>query len=329
MPGLKQRVDALDERFVPVLAAALRSLVDGSARRRTRVGRRWEAARAALSDPRGGGFLRRLDDRYASSGPLGLLREVPQIGILLVAAVFLGGAGVALARSGPDADDRARQVQAAIADGVVPAVGPEPGVGVADHLAGSRARVASLNRADPDRRYTALVSFVAYAKVEDIADLVSEVDVRRVYVRARSAGPLSEVIPIAVDDLVPDTLEVYGALAKRKATDQEANLSQARSITSTAASELAFKAEFVQQAAVEGKEAAAFRTSCACVFNVLVEGTARDLADLLQTGGVRAVDVAVAGATPDQVEVRYFLPDDKGVVPERVRPVGLDYASGS
>lgn len=324
------RLDDLDARWVPVLAARLRSLVDGGGRRRSTVLRWGEQAWQSLLAPGSGSFLRRLDDRYASKGPLALVREVPQLGILLVALVFLGGAGVALARSGPSDADQQRQFQESLAAGEIPTVGPDTGAGVQDYIEATTARVVDLNRADPDKRYTAMVSFVAYAKVEDIADLVDEVDVKKVFSRAKSAGSTAEVLQISVQDVVQDTRKVFAATAQRKARDQQDNLSQARSITSAVGTEQAFKAEFVRQAEVDGKEAAAYRTTCPCVFAVLVEGEARELAELLQTGGVRAVDAAVAGATAVDVEVtQFFLPEDKGTVPVRPKPIGQDYGSTS
>ncbi len=324
------RLDRLDDRWVPILAARLRSFVDSVGHRRHTVLLRGEQAWQSLRSPGRGSFLRRLDDRYASRGPLALLREIPQLGFLLVALVFLGGAGVALARSGPSDADQQRQFQESLSAGGIPTVGPDPGAGVQDYIDATTARIVDLNRADPDQRYTALVSFVAYAKVEDIADLVDEVDVKKVFSRAKSAGATAEVLQISVQDLVQDTRKVFADTAKRKARDQQDNLSQARSITSAVATEQAFKAEFVRQAEVDGKEAAAYRSTCPCVFAVLVEAGARELSELLQTGGVRAVDVAVAGATAVDVEVtQFFLPEDKGTVPARPKPIGQDYGTTS
>ena len=322
------RLTDLDDRLVPLLAARLRSLVDGTTARRDRALAGLRGLRAALADPR---TWRSLDDRFASKGPLALVREVPQLGFLVVAAVFVTAGGVALARSGPDSSGSSQTTTAGDPGGAA-VVGPEPGAGVADYVAATRARVVDLNRADPDRTYTALVSFVAYAKVESIEKLVSEVEVAQVFVRAKAAGPTAEVVPVTVQDLVTDVRKVYAGLAQRKAADQRSNLEQARSIaSSTSETDIAFRAEFLRQAQVEGKEAAAFRTSCNCVFAVLVEGKARDLAELIATEGVRTVDVAVAGAEPEEVAVQeYFLPEDSGVVPERPKLPGYtDTTPGS
>ena len=90
----------LDERLVPRLAVLLRSLLDAVSARSRTAGSAVRSRGAALLT--GGGALRRLDERYARSGPLGLVREVPQLGVLLVATVFLAGTGAAVALSGPD-----------------------------------------------------------------------------------------------------------------------------------------------------------------------------------------------------------------------------------
>ena len=77
----------LDARLLPRLAVALRAFLDAAAGRRETA---QEAARqraTALVAAPSKGFLGRLDDRYASTGPPKLLRDVPQLGVLLVAGL--------------------------------------------------------------------------------------------------------------------------------------------------------------------------------------------------------------------------------------------------
>ncbi|MDQ6650205.1 MAG: hypothetical protein M3Z02_08830, partial [Actinomycetota bacterium] len=49
----------------------------------------------------GRGALRRLDDRFAARGPLALLRDVPQLGLLVIAAIFLAASALAFSRRTP------------------------------------------------------------------------------------------------------------------------------------------------------------------------------------------------------------------------------------
>ena len=75
----RRRLRELDAELVPRLAATLRSLLDR--------GRRWGDAARAVAWPSGGRGLRRLDDRCAGTGPLALLRDVPQRGLRQVDAL--------------------------------------------------------------------------------------------------------------------------------------------------------------------------------------------------------------------------------------------------
>jgi len=175
----RRRLRDLDAELVPRLAAALRSLLDG-VRRRVDVGR-------AVAAPSGGRALRRLDDRYASTGPLALLRDVPQLGLLLVAAVFLAGAGVALARSSPDrATDRQ---QAAGEQALPPELGPPVGADVDDHFETARARVLAL---------------VVAGTARQLAELTARPSVRGLEVARRGA----ELTALRVDALPPEVTGV-------------------------------------------------------------------------------------------------------------------------
>jgi hypothetical protein len=62
-------------------------------------------------------------------------------------------------------------------------------------------------------------------------------------------------------------------------------------------------------------EASAYASDCACVFAVVVEGTARALAGLLDAPGVRGVEVAGRGTELPGLEVLPLWPEQTGVVP--------------
>src|SRR3954465_12699307 len=151
---LPDRLRETDDRLLPRAAVTLRTTVDAADARRRQARQRARAAGTALLDRRGP--LRRLDDRYASSGPLALLREVPQLGLLLVAAIFVTGAGVALARSG--GEQRAATQQQQIDAATPTALGPDVGTSIDAYIAQAKKRAAIVSQASPDAVYTAYVS---------------------------------------------------------------------------------------------------------------------------------------------------------------------------
>jgi hypothetical protein len=94
---------------------------------------------------------RDLDDRFASSGPLGLVRDVPQLGVLLVVTVVL--AGVLVARSSDEAQSARQRGNAGSA-----ALGPAVGASIDEHFSTARERAVAVAATDPEARFTALVS---------------------------------------------------------------------------------------------------------------------------------------------------------------------------
>ena len=310
---LWRRLRELDAELVPRLAAALRSLLD-------RGRRRADVARAVTS-PSGSGALRRLDDRYASAGPLALLRDVPQLGLLLVAAVFLAGAGVALARSSPD---RAPQPQQVAGEQALPLeLGPPVGADVDDHFATARARVLALSQDAPDDAFLALVSLVDELTPAQAAGLVagSDLAVRRAYVRAPVGGS-AEVLPVETPgEVAADLTALFSATADRRAEEQRELELLAASITAVNDSERRFKDLYVADARTKGQEAAAYRTACACVLALVVEGTARQLAELTARPSVRGLEVARRGAELTALQVDALPPEVTGVRPAPVTTV--------
>lgn len=298
----------LDGRLVPRLAALLRTVLDALARRRARTQR-------ALTTP-SAGRLRRLDDRFASSGPLALLRDVPQLGLLLVSAVFLAGAGVALARNTPESVAEREQVAAEQALPLL--LGPPVGADVDAHFRAARTRAVTLSDDTPDDSFLALVSLTDELTPEQAAALVAESDlvVRRAYVRA-PVGPTAEVLPVEVPgEVAPILKALFAATAERRAEEQRDLLTMAATIPDDAdESDLRFKRQSVADAAVRGREAAAYRTACACVLALVVEGPARELAELPSLPAVRGLEVARRGAPLTALQVDPLPPEVTGVRP--------------
>ena len=305
----------LDARVVPRMAAGLRALLDGSAARREAAREAARRRAQSLVAAPGKGALGRLDDRFASSGPLKLLRDVPQLGLLLVAAVFLAGTGAALALSGPE---QVRERQQAEQEAALPlTLGPAVGDQIDAHFAATRERAVDLSRRDPDRRYLALVSLNKGLTPEETGRLLQESDleVRRAYLRAPLPGEPEEIVFETPGDIVPALEQVFSEIATRKAKEQQDLLGTARTIEAGTPEEEEFKRLYEADARIAGQEAAAYRTGCACVFALVVEAGAGELAELPALPVVRGVELAPRGAELSALDIRPLSPRDQGVVP--------------
>lgn len=296
----------LDAKVVPRLAAGLRSLLDGVS---ARVARARRPARA-----RPGALLRRLDDRFAGSGPLALLRDVPQLGVLLVSAVFLTGAGVALARSSPEPVAGRGSVE----DTRSLSLGPPAGADVDEHFAAAGERLTALSDASPDDELVALVSLREQLTPEQAVALVGAagLQVRRAYVRA-PVGGTAEVLPVeVVGDVAGRLGALFSETAAQRAEEQRTLLELAASIPDGAgATDAIFRQQYVADARSRGEEAAAYRTACACVLALVVEGPARELAGLPTMPPVRGVEPARRGADLTALDVAPLPPEVTGTRP--------------
>jgi len=307
------KLDDLDDQLVPRLAARLRAFLDGLSDRRRAFGGR---LRAVADGP-----LRRLDDRYASSGPLALVREVPQLGLLVIAAVFVSGTGVALIRS--DDQQRAERAQQQLDTASPTSLGAPLGTDITTYIARSRSRLVTLAETKPDTEYTALVSFRAYLTPERVRITLGALDIPQVVVRAKLAATVApaEVVPIPVTNLVMDVRAFTRALAVRKATEAKEFRGLAASIAGTSPEEQQFKVFYRAAAAAAQQEARVYTGPCACVIGALVRGTARDLAELPAVATVRSVEVG--GRTVDEgIELTPLLPEQSGVVAKPTLPIG-------
>ena len=260
--------------------------------------------------------LRDLDDRFAARGPLGLVREVPQLGLLVVTAVFLAGSAAALTLREDDARSTSVREQTA-AGGLPTELGPPVGSTVEEHLAGARERGLNAARSDPRGRHLALVSLRDEQDPARVQQLLtrSSLPARRVYLRAPVAGDLVDVLPVDVDgEVIGPVRRELAQAAQRKAAEQREFTSLAASIESGTAEEREFRAFYEAAARTAGEEAAAYRGTCTCVFAVVVEGTARQLADLVAVPEVRGVELAARGAALEDLQIAPVPPDVSGVV---------------
>lgn len=308
------KLSDLDSQLVPRLAAMLRDLLDGAAARRATARASLRRRSEELLTVREDGVLHRLDERYASRGPLKLIRDVPQLGILAVAAVFLAGTGAALALSGPDA---VREREQAEREAALPmALGPGVGDQIDEHFATARERAVDLSRRQPEASFLALISLNKALTPEQVGELLEEsgLQVRRAYLRAPVEGEPEEIVFQTPGDVVAGLERVFSETAARKAKEQQDLLTTAKTIEAATPEEKAFRDLYEADARTAGQEAAAYRTACACVFALVVEAEARELAELPALPVVRGVELAPRGAELSSLDVRPLEPSEQGVV---------------
>jgi hypothetical protein len=312
---LPDRLRETDDRLLPRAAVTLQTTVDAAGERRRRARARVRHAGTALFDENGP--LRRLDDRYARTGLLALLRDVPQLGLLLVAAVFVIGAGVALARSGDD--QRAISAQQQIDASTPTALGPDVGTSIDAYIDEARKRAAVVSQGSPDGVYTAFVSFSQYLTPTRAQLALGELQVTKVVLHAHL--PTADVLPVSVKQMVPDVKKVSEDVVRRKLQDAAEFQKLAQSITPKSKEEKQFQSFYLAAAKQARQEAAAYKGDCACVIGVLVRGQARELAALPAIAGIRVVEFG--GRQEDEaLLLRPLDPDQTGIVRKIVTPTG-------
>ena len=319
----------LDDRTLPTAARLLRRGVQVLARPTSAPS--GTDAGAPAPEPHGSRSWRdRLDDRFAR-GPLALVRELPQVGLLAVAAVFLAGTAVVLA----DRSDRS-------AVSVPQEAGPPPlgalpgeaglpndvagGAGLADlgpargqqvdaYLAGAAARLAvAAASAGP---FLALVSLDAPLTAQEVAPLLGGAGLVAVLVQVPGTGASASVTLL---DATTAPAGVSAALRDRAATrrgDADELRTLAGTVDPSTQEETDAKALFTAEAAAATAEAAQLGATCACVAALVVKGSGAALSALSGKDGVRVVDPAAPGAGT-VADVRLLPPGAQGAVPEAV-----------
>lgn len=305
---------ATDERIVPRLAAGLRTGLDRLAGAR-RPGAPASPLPPAAAAGSGGasrtGPLRRLDDRLTARGPLAVVRDMPQVGALVIGVVLLLGAVLALVR-GNDAEPGAPGT-----DGLGRGAG---GMTAQEYRAQARGRLEELAAEGSDRPVPALVSLADRATPEQAAALAEGLDPRRVYLVAQpEPDAAAEVAALDVDDLLPDLEAGYAAEAAATDARVEALRSAAVSIESSRSAE---RAQAEQVVALAEQQASGWRGRCACAVALVVAAPPARLSELEGDRTVRAVGPAVEEQVPE-VDVRLLLPGAPTAVRVPVRAVAL------
>jgi hypothetical protein len=287
----------LDEKYVPELAARLERLVD------------------RLPEPSGPAplivRLRRVDDRWTGRGPLALLRDVPQLGAVVIAALVFANA-VTISR-------RVHPHHAAADSGPTSSASPDPGDPDDGHLGpmlGDKVPLYIRTATDhllrtaagsPDGQVVAVISTRSYRTPEQMAALLPGMEVLRVFFRAPLKLPNGEVHDVAVHDLVTDTRKAIS----RAGASRQAEADELLRVAATIQNDPAQKADQEKDAKIYQAEARLLHGGCDCVFAVVVRARLRVLADLLSSPNVRVIDAGSPSGGPGDYEFTALLPEEK------------------
>lgn len=292
----------LDRRVLPEAARRLRTALD-------RVDQARHRAAAALRRGAEGvaAWGRRTDDRFASTGPLAVVRDVPQVALLLVAAVFVGGAFAAVQLAEPASPRSARGD-----GGRVAVLGVPPGRDVDAHLDAAGRALEALAENRPDTRYLALVSLTDFLPVAEVAQLASNVEVQRVYLRAPGVEG-AELVEVPLAGVEPE--QVLPALCTAAQARTAANAASLREIADQRQPDEQQRVQLLADADRSAAEAQAFAGECRTAFALVVEGEAVVLDALRADPRVRGIEAAPVGVTVLDLDVTPLDPTTTGSVP--------------
>lgn len=293
----------LDRRVLPDAARRLRTALD-------RVDQARHRAAAALGRGAEGvaAWGRRADDRFASTGPLAVLRDVPQVALLLVAAVFVGGAFAAVQLAEPSSPRTPQGDGARVA-----VLGVPPGRDVDAHLDAAGRALEALAQNRPDTRYLALVSLADFLPVAELTQLASTVDVQRVYLRAPGVEG-AELVEVPLAGVQSE--QVLPALCAATQARGAANAASLREIADQRQPpDEQQRAQLLADADRSAAEAEAFAGECRTAFALVVEGEAVVLDALRADPRVRGIEAAPAGVTVLDLDVTPLDPTTTGTVP--------------
>lgn len=242
---------------------------------------------------------------------MALLREIPQLGALVIAVLVLVSGATVAQRSEPRQELRADEVTDGApaspgGSGEGGLLGPAIGDNVPDYLDRADARLRDRFVADADERSFAVVSFERYLTPVEVAALLGdEVGGFRVFFRVPAPGLQTEVQDAAVKRLVPDTLAAFQQVATQRRADIGPLLEMARTTDDPP-----FKAFYEMTAKAYQIEVDQLSKGCACVFGVVTNAANSDLREIRAKPAVRAVDLGPGGATLEVLTFRALLPEE-------------------
>lgn len=314
------KLEDLDSRYVGRAADRVGRAARGLARRRART-----AAALQAVDVRS---LQTLDRRLTARGPLALVREVPQIGFVAIAALLFGASLAVVDQTA--AQNRARARAAAAAADQVTAPGGDggaqlggrsslgPEVGQSTNTYENAAARSLREAAKQQGTRVALVSLTRYLTPAQAAASFAGLDVTRVYLRARAAGTEAVQLPVDIKGpLLAALTKQYAALVPLRRAAEKSYQGYVDTLTVRTKEEASFRELYAQYARSSALEARAYATGCACVFAVVVSASPDQLTTLGGKPGIRSVDVAGKDLTTADLEIRPLLPEVRGIVPKQ------------
>jgi len=259
--------------------------------------------------------LRRVDDRWTQRGPLALVREVPQLGALVIAALVLAS-GVTVANRRPPGGVSGGGRQAEQGPGENGdsrgQIGPQIGESVAAYVDSTRQRLLNGGIGQPDGAVLAVVSFTQYRTARQIQDILGPATVARMFYRVPVA-PLPDPMPaeIGVVDFVKDAKKEF----LRLAIQHERDAKDLQGVIETNEFDPVQREADEKERDLHLKQARMLRGDCACIYGVLVQTKLRVLIGVVDKPGVRAVDVSVLDARiGDYDSYSALLPEEKVTV---------------
>ncbi len=205
--------------------------------------------------------------------------------------------------------------------GEVTRVGVAGGASIPAYL---RAAGEELARLDAPDAY-ALVSFADYLTPARAAAALDGAPVSAVVARVPLPGRQTEIVRIAALRLPGDVVAGMADVAGRK--DREAADYRARAAAPAATADPELRRVYESGAVVAAREAAAYRSGCACVYAAVVRAAPDALRALAGRPGVRVVDPAPEVARLDRTVFTPPLPEQRDVARPPV-DTGADQGGG-
>ncbi|MFL6238422.1 MAG: hypothetical protein ACJ735_02860 [Actinomycetes bacterium] len=277
-------------------------------------------ARAIVSGAGGPGpTLRRLDQRFARRGVLGLVRDVPQAGAVALTLLLTVAAVTTAARiGGPSTDTAAPDLPAVTSS--ISTVGPLPNEEIASYLNAAQAALGQQSSQAPGEKVYAIADFESGKTPAQVAAALPGVEPQLIYVQVRAsgaravfpntteelAGYATLTAPLRVSSLPGDASAAFRRLADGLSQAAHDLSQQAASIT--ADQDQAQKATEEADARHYRSEAQSLRGECACIYAVVVYGSARTLLDIVDSGKVRVIDPASPGLKLREIRWTPLLP---------------------
>jgi hypothetical protein len=205
--------------------------------------------------------------------------------------------------------------------GDVVRIGVVEGESIPDYLRSSGEELAQLLATPTEQvEVYALVVFATYLNPDQLTPVLAGAAPAEVITRVPLPGTQTEIVRIPVGRLPDDVRAGMVQVAKRK--EREARDYRDRSGEMTSDDDV--RQVYESNAWVADQEAAAYRSSCACVYAAVVRAAPAVLDEIARRPGVRTVDPAPEVVRLDRAVFLPPLPEQEDVV----RPPADDHLPG-